>query len=153
MPFPPEASKEPAVRIQERREKEKTRPAHSSVYEATTAAQSSIATNAETSRPPEQFKVKQSTFKVFSTLFSPSNHSGSVHWIDFVAAMGDLGFSIIPKYGSVYTFLPPQSIPNQRPLTLHRPHQSQIEGYKLLKFKRRLKMVYFWGADTFVLLA
>ncbi|KAI0123759.1 hypothetical protein BJ170DRAFT_703838 [Xylariales sp. AK1849] len=134
VPFPPEDPKEPSVRVQRRREKEKTRPAHSSVYDITTSAQSSATTAAERPQPPEHFKVKRSTFDS-----------------DFEAAMGDLGFSIFPKYGSVYTFHP-QRTSNQRPLTLHRPHSSRIEGYKLLFYPRRLNRVYGWRAITFQLL-
>ncbi|KAK6063532.1 hypothetical protein SCUP515_12366 [Seiridium cupressi] len=151
VPFPSEVSEEPAVRVQERRAKEKTRPTHSSVYEITTSAQSSAATESEIPQPPALFKVKRSTLSVFSALLLPSESSGSVPWADFEAAMGELGFSIFPKYGSVYTFVPPQRISNQRPLTLHRPHSSRIEGYKLLFYARRLKRVYGWRADTFQL--
>lgn len=152
VPFPQEILKEPPLRVQTRREKEKTRPAHSSVYEMTTSAQSSATAAAETSQSPESFKIKRSTFSVFSALLSSSETSGSVHWTDFEAAMGDLGFSILPKYGSVYTFLPPQGISSQRSLTLHRPHSSHIEGHKLMFYARRLKRVYGWRADTFQLL-
>jgi hypothetical protein len=152
VPFPPEAPEDSTLRIQERREKEKTRPVHVSVYETTSSAQNLATTEAEIPQPPERFLVKRTAFNVFSGLLSPSERSGSVPWADFEAAMGDIGFSIIPKYGSVYTFLPPQNISNKRSLTLHRPHTSRIEGYKLLIYARRLKVLYGWTADSFQLL-
>jgi hypothetical protein len=65
--------------------------------------------------------------------------------------MADLGFSVIPKFGSIYTFSPPENVTVQRDLTLHRPHQSCIEGWRLLVVSRRLKRVYGWDETTFIL--
>lgn len=64
--------------------------------------------------------------------------------------MTELGFSIFPKMGSVYAFHPPESMAVKRPLTIHRPHQSRIEGYLTLIFARRLQRVYGWDERTFV---
>ncbi len=63
--------------------------------------------------------------------------------------MADLGFSVVPKFGSVYTFLPPESMGVKQSITVHRPHKSRIEGYKLLIFSQRLKRVYGWEEMTF----
>lgn len=63
--------------------------------------------------------------------------------------MEDLGFSVTPKGGSIFTFNPPESL-NTRPITFHRPHVSEIEGHKLLVFKRRLERAYQWTEDSFV---
>lgn len=49
-------------------------------------------------------------------------------WAAIRAAMGDLGFSIIPKFGSVFTFLPPGRVSAVKSFTMHRPHKSNIEG-------------------------
>jgi hypothetical protein len=39
----------------------------------------------------------------------------------------DIGFSIIPKFGSIYTFIAPSTLAVQWDVTLHRPHKSRIE--------------------------
>lgn len=131
--------------VEERRQKEKTRPAHSSIYDLTPAAAEPAA---EEAPPSQTFKVGPSTAGVFSTLFDKTQSRGSVNWVDFEAAMAELGFSVLPKFGSVYTFLPPKSM-GTRSATVHRPHKSRIEGYSLLIFARRLKRVYGWGTKTF----
>ena len=66
--------------------------------------------------------------------------------------MTDLGFSVVPKVGSIYTFIPLKDVAVQRDLTLHRPHQSFIEGPRLLVYSRRLKRVYGWDDSTFIML-
>ncbi len=63
--------------------------------------------------------------------------------------MADLKFSVIPKFGSVFTFLPPEDMQVQKSLTVHRPHKSRIEGHVLLIFASRLKKVYGWGEKSF----
>jgi hypothetical protein len=152
VPFPTEEPKTSEIRVQNRKEKEKTRPAHSSVFEILPAARSTTTEETQTPQPVPILKIKDASFKVFSTLLSPSQSRGSVSWFDFELAMADLSFSILPKFGSVYTFFPPTSMANHRPLTLHRPHNSRIEGYKLLYYARRLKRVYGWTLDTFEVL-
>ncbi|KAJ8130369.1 hypothetical protein O1611_g3263 [Lasiodiplodia mahajangana] len=148
IPFPPEAPREPETRVQERRQKEKTRPAHSSVYEITSNDLEAVAA-VQAPPPPKPFKVKSTTAEVFSTLFGKAESRGSVPWVNFEAALAEVGFSVIPKFGSVFTFIPPESMAIQKPLTLHRPHQSRIEGYLLLVFARRLNRLYGWGEETF----
>jgi hypothetical protein len=136
------------VRVQQRRQKEKTRPVHSSIYDIT--AQASKHVKEESAHPQQTFKVKESTFTVFSTLLSRSSAArGSITWDAFVAAMADLRFSIIPKFGSVFTFKPSENACEQRDVTIHRPHQSRIEGWKLLQISKRLKRVLGWDETTF----
>ncbi|KAH6630747.1 hypothetical protein B0J18DRAFT_488507 [Chaetomium sp. MPI-SDFR-AT-0129] len=147
-------------RIKQRKQKEKTRPAHSSVYDITNPQPPTLDNTKSTSQTPspEPIPVSSSTAAVFSTFFDRSQSRGSVDWSAFVAAMADLGFSVTPRFGSVYTFTPPALSKQdsklgsdvKRPLTFHRPHQSRIEGYSLLIFSRRLKRVYGWGEGTFV---
>ncbi|KAI1085408.1 hypothetical protein F5B20DRAFT_2517 [Whalleya microplaca] len=151
VPFPPETPQPPEVQVEQRKLKEKTRPVHSSIYEITSSAQKSALNDPEAIQPPppSSFKVKSSTAEVFSTLFSRSESRGSVPWVNFESAMADLGFSVIPKFGSVYTFFPPKTMPVQRPVTLHRPHRSRIDGYLVLTFARRLRRVYGWIDQTF----
>jgi hypothetical protein len=133
--------------IQQRKQKEKTRPAQSSIYEITPQ----VAEDDQSVQSKETFNVKASTAAVFSSLFSRSSTARSpVRWEAFVAAMIDLGFSIDPKFGSIYTFVPPEKMSVRRDITLHRPHQASIEGRLLLIYSRRLKKVYGWDSSTFV---
>ncbi len=144
VPLAANATLSPGDRVQRRREKEKTRPL-GAIYDITAAPHPPEIILTE---PAEQIKVKASTAAVFAILFSRREARGSVAWTDFEAALADLGFSVTPKGGSIYTFNPPESM-NASPITLHRPHASEIEGYKLLIFARRLSRVYGWNAQTF----
>lgn len=151
VPLPQETTQKSGTLVEQRRQKEKTRPAHSSVYEITPASSASTtdATRGITHQP-EKLKVKTSTAEVFATLFSKSESRGTVSWAAFEAAMADMGFSVLPKFGSVYTFSPPESLKAKKSLTLHRPHRSSIEGWLVPIFARRLNRVYGWDEDTFV---
>jgi hypothetical protein len=116
-------------------------------------ASSATANNAQPAPTKPRFKVKASTFSVFSLLFSRSSAArGSIRWDAFVAAMTDVGFSVIPKVGSIYMFVPPENMAVQRICILHRPHKSSIEGVVLLIYSRRLKGAYGWDDSTFVLI-
>lgn len=132
-------------RLAHRKAKEKTRPAQASVYTISAPENPEVVIT----KPEQQFQVKSATASLFATLFSRSEGHGSLSWTSFEAAMADLGFSVTPKGGSVFTFNPPDSM-NSRPITLHRPHVSEIEGYKLLIIARRLQRVYGWSARSFV---
>ncbi|PLB45801.1 hypothetical protein P170DRAFT_512426 [Aspergillus steynii IBT 23096] len=134
-----ETSQSAEDRVQQRRQKEKTRPPHSSIYDIATPAETS---GTEEQAPPQNFKVDPSTAEIFLRLFNRSQIRSPVSWAAFEAAMGKLGFSVFPKYGSVYTFYPPSSMPVKRPFTIHRPHKSAIEGYRILLLSRRLKTWY-----------
>lgn len=143
-----EEPKPASFRAEQRREKAKTRPAEEvSAYNITalTPAQLEIAKEPT----PQRLKVKPSTASVFSTIFAKSQARGSVSWANFTSAMADLNFSVTPKYGSVFTFHPPQSMGATRSVTLHRPHASDVEGYKLLIVSRRLYRTYGWTQETF----
>ena len=65
--------------------------------------------------------------------------------------MADLGFSVLPKSGSVYTFFPSESMAVGKSFTTHRPHQSDIEGFAVLRLAKRLETVYGWDENTFEL--
>ncbi|KAK0277737.1 hypothetical protein LTR35_009573 [Friedmanniomyces endolithicus] len=144
VPFAAKATSSTDDRVQRRREKEKTRPL-GAIYDITAAPHPPEITISE---PPQHIMVKTSTAAVFAILFSRGEARGSVAWTDFEAALADLGFSVTPKGGSISTFNPPES-KSASPITLHRPHASEIEGYKLLIFARRLSRVYGWNAQTF----
>ncbi|TVY18075.1 hypothetical protein LARI1_G003499 [Lachnellula arida] len=146
LPLATPSAETPEVRVEQRRQKHKTRPPHSSAYDIipnpTTAESEKV-------EPLQIFKVEQDTAKTFSTLFSKSQSRGSITWMAFETAMADLKFSVIPKFGSVFMFCPPPDLAIQKSLTLHRPHKSQIEGHLLLIFASRLKRVYGWGEQSF----
>ncbi|KAF4500077.1 Ipa [Fusarium agapanthi] len=135
-------------RIETRRQREKTRPEHSSVYTITPTTDS--AEENEAVKPPQPVKVSSSTAQVFATLFDKTQSQGSVRWTSFEAAMSELGFSVLPRFGSVYTFRPSEDMDIKRPVSIHRPHQSQIEGYMILILARRLSRAYGWSGGSFV---
>lgn len=144
----------PEEKIQHKKQqKEKTRPAHRSLLATqveggeTTFDDPDV--GAEPVTIPERIKVGAATAKVFSTLFDKSQSRGTINWTAYESAMVDLGFSVEPKGGSVYTFTPPRSMSDKKPLTIHRPHGPRIEGYLIPIYARRLKRVYGWGEDTF----
>ncbi|CAI7609727.1 unnamed protein product [Penicillium palitans] len=134
------------VRVEQRRQKEKTRPSHSSIYDIVTPE---LPSPQEPVSLPRTFKIDESTAEIFARLFSKSESRGPVAWAAFAEAMAKLGFSISPKYGSVYTFYPPDSMTVQKSFTVHRPHQSKMEGYRVLMVARRLRSLYGWSEETF----
>jgi hypothetical protein len=140
-------SQDPEERIESRRQKEKTRPSHSSVYAITPTTEP--LPEKESAPPAGPIKVSSTTAEVFATLFDKTQSRGSVSWTSFEAAMTELGFSVLPRFGSVYTFRPSESIAAQRPVSIHRPHQSQIEGYLILILARRLNRAYGWSESSF----
>ncbi|KAH8655748.1 hypothetical protein BX600DRAFT_385155 [Xylariales sp. PMI_506] len=146
-PLPPQVASSPSVVVEQRREKEKTRPTHASAYEFAHREELPVAEVPAQSQ--QVFEVSASTAEVFTTLFRKSQSRGSVSLVAFQAAMADLGFSAVPKDGSIYTFIAPDTMAAKRPLTVHQPHQSKIEGYRTLILARRLKRVYGWNEDSF----
>lgn len=137
----------------ERRVKHKTRPPHSSAFSLLSSedeADEARASAEDGNQAQEKLKVSPAGLATFSTLFARSRESrGFVNWTAFESSMAELGFSVFPKFGSVYTFNPPADIGAQRSVTLHRPHQSRIEGRLLLIFSRRLNRAYGWNDQTF----
>ncbi|KAF9695398.1 hypothetical protein EKO04_006313 [Ascochyta lentis] len=115
-------------------------------------ASSAAANNALPVPPKPKFKVKASTFDVFSLFSRSSAARGPIRWNAFVAAMTDVGFSVIPKVGSIYMFVPPESMDVRKICILHKPHKSHIEGVVLLDYSRRLNRAYGWDNSTFVLI-
>ncbi|TGO09857.1 hypothetical protein BTUL_0152g00120 [Botrytis tulipae] len=152
---PPKSFEDPAYKtmgpdilIQQRRQKDKTRP--TSVSHCDLNQDNTESTQAGTEELPRVFKVNKNTAQVFSTMFAKSEARGSLSWISFETAMVDLGFSVIPKFGSVYTFSPAgKNVGYEKSITFHRPHKSEIEGWKLVMFASRLKRVYGWNEQSF----
>ena len=149
--------------VQQRRQREKTCPQHSSVYEITPhdvsvdiAKKVTIHTlngDRVQARQNQAFQLNTTTLHTFSSLFSRSSDvRTSIFWDAFTAAMRVLGFFMVPKAGFHYTFIPPAHMHVQRNITLHRPHRSRIEGISLLVYSHRLNQVYGWDASTFSVL-
>lgn len=134
---------------QERKQKEKTRPAHSSIYEIVLSARGVDNGVGERVSTAARVAVRSASAETFGTLFSKSEARGSITWKAFETAMSEVGFSIIPEYGSVYTFSPSDGLALGRSIKIHRPHQSRIEGHKLLFIARYLSRTYGWTKDTF----
>ena len=116
-PLPLPAPQPVEKRVEQRRIKEKTRPSQPTTYGIEPRQNMSAAV--EPTVPTQTFKVSVSTAEVFSTFFSKSQSRGSVSWVAFEAAMAELGFSIVPKYGLVYTFLTPDIVTVKKSLTVH----------------------------------
>ncbi|KAH9229407.1 hypothetical protein K456DRAFT_40284 [Colletotrichum gloeosporioides 23] len=96
-----------------RKEKSKTRPSQASTYElsprhSVTAEQPQLSASSET------IQVSASTADFFANLFSKSQARISTTWTSFETAMAELGFSVYPRYGSVYTFRPPHAVQSQK---------------------------------------
>lgn len=83
IPEPPSQSTE----IEQQEEDTKSRPPHSSVYSIAPTKEESLEPEATT--PTPVFKVKLTTFDVFTTPFTPSE-SRSIKWTAFEAAMAGL---------------------------------------------------------------
>ncbi|KAL2107278.1 hypothetical protein VUR80DRAFT_5445 [Thermomyces stellatus] len=141
LPSGPEAS----TKIQAPTEKRKTRPPEAASYEIVPPAERT----AFSPTASQTFDVSPSAVSVFAALFDRSQSRGSVAWTAFEAAMAELGFSVVPRFGSVYRFMPPGAMAVKGPFTVHRPHGARIEGYRLLVFARRLGRAYGWGPETF----
>lgn len=145
----------PNLRIEQRKQKTKTRPPHSSVYSITPTTTTTAATNTNPDNADinQAHTVKPTTYNVMTTLFSQPRSQGSIRWDTFVEAMADLKFAILPRFGSVYTFAPAEEAVleegRRRSVTMHRPHRSKIEGFRLLYFARRLRRAFGWGEGSF----
>ncbi|KAL2889552.1 ipa protein [Ceratocystis lukuohia] len=156
LPVPPQD--EPAVRFEKRREKQKTRPKHSSIFNTVPSSPPSLSSPTIKRDAKldacKRISVSREALEVFGNLFRKSNARGSVDWVQFEKAMTAVGFRVTPKFGSVIQFSPPPPstgyVPVQKSITFHRPHQSKIEGYRILYHARRLNSVYGWDEDTFL---
>ncbi|PHH71999.1 hypothetical protein CDD80_4837 [Ophiocordyceps camponoti-rufipedis] len=98
---------------------------------------------------PTTFRVNASTASVFATLFDRSESRGAVRWAAFEAAMADLGFTVMPQFGSIYRFEPPGNRGFSNAFSVHRPHRSRMENYKIHPLARQLRDLYGWSAKTF----
>lgn len=98
--------------------------------------------------PPAQ-NVSAATADIFLRLFDRSKIRGPIRWSGFQSAMVEIGFSIRPAMGSMYTFTPPEHMSDLQPVTLHRPHRARIEGHVIFRFSLRLRRLYGWNEGSF----
>ncbi|CZR66595.1 uncharacterized protein PAC_16496 [Phialocephala subalpina] len=150
VPIPTADPRSPKSVVQQRREKEKSRPAHSSAFDIARPP-----TPPTTPAAPRQvFNVTADTYEVFSAIFKKgkSQGTGSVDITDFVAAMTELGFRVENPHGSIFTYYPTNTLAGivDRPVTIHRPYpENEIEGHRLLYYRQRLKRACGWDLDSF----
>jgi len=170
------------AQIEQRREKVKTRPPQSSALDITSTRLSETSAEDAASHPEvvgaPRISVKSTTVKTFATIFAKYEKRSPITWTAFEAAMADVGFSVIPREGSIYTFeMAPDSVMDDHKakskqeaessedgeknkssgrggrghssITIHRPHQSIVEGYDLLHLAGHLRRRFGWHADTF----
>lgn len=135
--------------IEERRQKQKTRPPHSSFFEQPVDKESVGGDSTADKEPEPKIKVSAATADVFSALFDKSQARGSINWDAFQSAFAELDFTVMPRFGSIYTFYPPESMGLKKSFTVHRPHQSRIEGHLITSLAVRLTRAFGWGSDTF----
>lgn len=146
-PSSPSTASESQIEV--RKQKEKTRSSHSSFYDIappTPVAPTPAADNQSV------LKLKAAALGVFEAIFnkSQSQRLVSVSLAAFMAAMTELKFSVTPQTGSIYLFVPAEDMDIlQRPITLHRPHNANIEGHRLLFYWRRLARTYEWDWGSF----
>ncbi|KAH9226395.1 hypothetical protein K456DRAFT_42937 [Colletotrichum gloeosporioides 23] len=95
-----------------------------------------------TPAPPKT--VNLVTAEAFWTIMGKTRARTRVSWNAFGRAMGCLGFSIARCSGSAVTFAPEAGVMEKRSITLHRPHNGQIEGCRSLILARQLGKVYGW---------
>ncbi|KAG5984342.1 hypothetical protein E4U55_005120 [Claviceps digitariae] len=136
-------------RTKKEKEKEKENGAEAAVFDEAKDASTTTPVREEAQSTPPTLQVKTATAQVFRTIFRKSEARGAVSWDAFEAAMASLGFSVVPKFGSVITFLPTSVMHVKKPITIHRPHTAQIEGYRLLVIAKRLGRIYGWKEETF----
>ncbi|KAI9037235.1 uncharacterized protein KD926_000672 [Aspergillus affinis] len=139
------------VTVRKRKQKPKTRPTECPVQASTeqTYLRGPRRVLPQIPVKVDIFKVKPESYEVFTTLLSRTEPRGSLSWMAFSAAMTDVGFSVDHKYGSIVTFEPQIFLSHLKSFTFHRPHESHIEGFRLLWLARRLKRVYDWSIDCF----
>jgi len=99
--------------------------------------------------------VNKRSLKVFAALFHVESDRQAPHeipWIDFLYAMGSIGFSTAKLFGSSWQCSPPvDSKTMTQPIQFHEPHPgSKLRFFEAKKMGRRLHRTYGWTGDMFV---
>lgn len=56
---------------------------------------------------------------------------------------------MMPNFGWMVTFFPPQEVGTQKTIVFHQPHLSQLARFRLLAFARRLRRRFGWSEKLF----
>ncbi|KAH7353912.1 hypothetical protein B0T11DRAFT_312366 [Plectosphaerella cucumerina] len=114
----------------------------------TRPAQPPSTTQTEMRRDDEDIVMKD---KASAEMLVTTNTMGTMTALfsRFESAMADLGFSILPRGGSVYTYTPPSSFSKAGQTTIHRPHGAKLERYRLQRLAHRLRTRYGWTTQSF----
>ncbi|KAF9880253.1 hypothetical protein CkaCkLH20_02207 [Colletotrichum karsti] len=153
-PSPARAFPRKQIQENEKTKKKKTRPISLTTSHSAEKSQvdETSPTSPSTASPMDcpMFRVKPCTAEFFWSLFGKARARSTMSWKSFEAAMADLGFSVMRnKGGSSVAFVPPDTMPELRPISIHAPHHFQIEGYRSLILSRRLTRAYGWDENTF----
>ncbi|KAI1264714.1 hypothetical protein F5Y18DRAFT_436604 [Xylariaceae sp. FL1019] len=149
--FPYDQPQSPAWRGEQKRSKEKTRPASQFfTYEGEIPHNRAE----ELPFPQERRKVDAATAAVFQQLFHKSGVYGPLAWDKFSKALTSKGvdFTVQNGGGSAVTFIPPVGETKKSPITFHRPHGPQgqkISRNKQYQWAHRLSKKYQWDVGTF----
>ncbi|KAF8853611.1 hypothetical protein BDZ45DRAFT_761244 [Acephala macrosclerotiorum] len=137
--WPTIASTSTAILLQQRKEKGKTRPPHSSIFDMTPTAAPIVPADA----PKQKIKVKPSTFRTITMFFTRSESVGPIWFEELEAAMKDLKFNEVPIGGSRFNFHPTAETPlPHRSIQFHTPHKGKIEGGIRFRFAYRLRRTF-----------
>ncbi|KAG0042239.1 hypothetical protein BGZ83_000738 [Gryganskiella cystojenkinii] len=153
-----ESSQQPKKKSAKSKSKAKTRGVASSTG-TTVASASDPSDDFDFDDGLPKIPVDDRALKVFSTLFyQPSVHNqpGEIPWVDFLHAMGAVGFAIEKLYGSIWHFSPVllsnKFVVSERSIQFHEPHPvSKIPFRMARQFGRRLTRAYGWNTGTFQL--
>jgi hypothetical protein len=100
------------------------------------------------------FKVDKSSLKVFNMLFFAPGQikaPGEIPWVDFLRAMGSVGFAAQKLYGSIWQFTPTK-LDVERSIQFHEPHPAvKIRFTVARRIGRRLTRAYGWHGGMFEL--
>lgn len=137
--WPTMVSTSTALLIQQRKEKGKTRPPHSSIFDMTPMAVPTAPADA----PQQKIKVKTSTLRTIEMFFTRSESVGPIWFEELEAAMRDLKFNKVPIGGSRFNFHPTTDTPlPHRSIQFHTPHKGKIEGGIRFRFAYRLRRTF-----------
>ncbi|CZR66594.1 uncharacterized protein PAC_16495 [Phialocephala subalpina] len=124
------------ILIKQRKEKGKTRPPHSSIFDMTPIPPPTAPAN----DPQEKIKVKPSTLRTFEMFFTRAVAVGPIWFEELESAMKDLKFNEEGIGGSRFNFHPTADTPvPHRSIQFHRP---DIEGHIRFRFAYRLRRKY-----------
>jgi len=141
------------------KEKIKSRPAHSTIFEKVSGAFSKLKRRDKQVEEPPSRADKAAWFanlpkrsnklmhQLLNTSESDTLGKAPMKWDKFVQVMKDMGFTYVPNTaGSSVRFDPPSS--SDPPVTFHKPHpDSTINPIMLREFGKKLMEYYGWERE------